>query len=175
MPTGPVAFLGMQGVSGRRPCVWTHLKKAVCCFRLFGDLVLFSPVCWQITLNTKAALTTAYYLFTVIYNFYSSLELRVCLISEDLTIVKFEKWLFLLLLLILVGAYTIFHSPIFHSICILFNVYNFLLYHAFFYILSVVGLSNQTLSGQLIQFFVRTIYVSGWSVFYNVLLIVAGR
>ena len=34
MPTGPEAFLGMPSVSGTRPCIRTHLKKALCHTRL---------------------------------------------------------------------------------------------------------------------------------------------
>ena len=29
MPTGPEAFLELLGVSGLRPCVWTHVKRGV--------------------------------------------------------------------------------------------------------------------------------------------------
>ena len=36
MPTEPEAFLGMLGVSGPRPCAWTHQKIALCYTRLVG-------------------------------------------------------------------------------------------------------------------------------------------
>ena len=37
MPTGPKAFLGMPGISGLQTCAQTHLKKALCHTRPFGE------------------------------------------------------------------------------------------------------------------------------------------
>ena len=36
MPTGPKVFLTMPDACGLWPCVWTHLKKALCHTRSFG-------------------------------------------------------------------------------------------------------------------------------------------
>ena len=65
----------------------------------------------------------------------------------------------LLLLLVLIGVYAIFPNPIFHTIYILSNECNVLFYHVFLYILLMIGLTNQTLTGQLIQLSVHTIYI----------------
>ena len=77
-------------------------------------------------------------------------------------------------LLVLVGVYTIFHNQIFHCIFIHSNEYNNQFYHTFLQIQLVLGLSNWTLRGQLIQFFLCKIYISGLIrfFFYIVCLIV---
>ena len=54
---------------------------------------------------------------------------------------------------------TNFHILVFHGIYILSNEYNDLFYHAFLYILLVLWLGNRTLSGQLVQFFGRTLFI----------------
>ena len=45
--------------------------------------------------------------------------------------------------------------------------YNVLFYHAFLYILLMLGLANRTLDGQLIQFFVRPTYISDLIHFFS--------
>ena len=52
----------------------------------------------------------------------------------------------MLLLLVMVGVFMIFHNPIFQSIYILLNVCNVLFYHSILYILLVLVLGNWTLS-----------------------------
>ena len=66
-----------------------------------------------------------------------------------------------------------FYNPIFHNIYTFSNEWNVLLFHAFLYILLVLGLGNQTQKDQLFQIFVRTIYILGLIRFYNVCLIVS--